>query len=100
MSFDLPETARFIEYYPTSNDTQPAVDYMPYGETRISNKDAFDLLFDATIEHDKDSLKAVKTPLEYCRSGHPAPCTQSFPLYPCGTSRQWRLPPDYHQQNM
>ena len=54
------------------------------------------LRFDATIKREKDSLKAVKAPLEYCQSGHPVPCKQAFPLYPTDTSRPRRLAPDYH----
>jgi cyclic pyranopterin phosphate synthase len=34
MSVDLPVMVRFIEYCPTSNDTQPAGYYMPYDEIR------------------------------------------------------------------
>ncbi|MBW7989922.1 MAG: GTP 3',8-cyclase MoaA [Planctomycetes bacterium] len=51
MSIDLPVTVRFIEYCPTNKDTQPAEDYMPYGEIRRIIEGEFGALFDATIGH-------------------------------------------------
>ncbi|MCP4263082.1 MAG: GTP 3',8-cyclase MoaA [Planctomycetes bacterium] len=50
MSIDLPVTVRFIEYCPTSMDTQPADDYMPYGEIHRIIERTFGPLSDATIE--------------------------------------------------
>ncbi|MHC4105346.1 MAG: GTP 3',8-cyclase MoaA [Planctomycetota bacterium] len=50
MSIDLPVTVRFIEYCPTSRDTQPADDYMPYGEIRRIIERALGPLSDAAIE--------------------------------------------------
>lgn len=49
MSVDLPVTVRFIEYCPTSNDTQPAEEYMPYDEIRKIIENAFGPLSDAKI---------------------------------------------------
>ncbi|MBL7185828.1 MAG: GTP 3',8-cyclase MoaA [Phycisphaerae bacterium] len=50
MSIDLPVTVRFIEYCPTSSNTQAAEDYMPYDEIRTIIEDAFGPLCNATIE--------------------------------------------------
>ena len=51
MSIDLPVTVRFIEYCPTSKDTQPAEDYMPYSEIRGIIEGTFGSLSDASIGH-------------------------------------------------
>jgi cyclic pyranopterin phosphate synthase len=51
MSIDLPVTVRFIEYCPTSKDTQPAGDYMPYSEIRSIIEGAFGSLSSASIRH-------------------------------------------------
>ena len=51
MSIDLPVTVRFIEYCPTSKDTQPAEDYMPYSEIRRIIEGIFGSLSDASIGH-------------------------------------------------
>ena len=51
MSIDLPVTVRFIEYCPTSTDTQPAEDYIPYGEIRRIIEGTFGSLSDASIGH-------------------------------------------------
>ena len=50
MSIDLPVTVRFIEYCPTSKDTQPAEDYMPYFEIRRIIERSLGPLSDAAIE--------------------------------------------------
>jgi len=50
MSVDLPVTVRFIEYCPTSDDTHPAGDYMPYDEIRRIIEDAFGPLREAAIK--------------------------------------------------
>jgi cyclic pyranopterin phosphate synthase len=50
MTVKLPVTVRFIEYCPTSKDTQPADDYMPYDEIRQIIESAFGALSDATIK--------------------------------------------------
>jgi cyclic pyranopterin phosphate synthase len=50
MGIDLPVTVRFIEYCPTSKDTQLADDYMPYDEIRRIIENAFGPLSNATIE--------------------------------------------------
>ncbi|MEA3225713.1 MAG: radical SAM protein, partial [Planctomycetota bacterium] len=50
MSVDLPVTVRFIEYCPTSNDTQAADDYMPYDEIRKIIENAFGPLSETTIK--------------------------------------------------
>jgi len=50
MSIDLPVTVRFIEYCPTSSNTQASEDYMPYDEIRTILEKAFGPLCDATIK--------------------------------------------------
>ena len=50
MSIDLPVTVRFIEYCPTSKDTQSADDYMPYSEIRRIIERFLGPLSDAAIE--------------------------------------------------
>ena len=50
MSVDLPVTVRFIEYCPTSDDTHPADDYMPYDEIRRIIEDAFGPLQEAAVK--------------------------------------------------
>ncbi len=50
MTVELPVTVRFIEYCPTSKDTQSADDYMPYDEIRKIIENAFGPLSDATIK--------------------------------------------------
>ncbi|MCP4608307.1 MAG: GTP 3',8-cyclase MoaA [Planctomycetes bacterium] len=50
MSIDLPVTVRFIEYCPTNKETQPAKDYMPYGEIRRIIERSLGPLSDALIE--------------------------------------------------
>ncbi len=50
MSVNLPVTVRFIEYCPTSNDTQSADDYMPYDEIQRIIENAFGPLSNVTIE--------------------------------------------------
>ena len=50
MSVNLPVTVRFIEYCPTSDDTHPADDYMPYDEIRRIIEDAFGPLREAAVE--------------------------------------------------
>lgn len=50
MSVDLPVTVRFIEYCPTSNDTQAADDYMPYDEIRTIIENTFGPLSRTTIK--------------------------------------------------
>jgi cyclic pyranopterin phosphate synthase len=49
MSIDLPVTVRFIEYCPTSMNTQPAEDYMPYSEIRRIIEHSFGPLSEAVI---------------------------------------------------
>jgi cyclic pyranopterin phosphate synthase len=50
MTIQLPVTVRFIEYCPTSKDTQSADDYMPYDEIRQIIENALGPLSDATIK--------------------------------------------------
>ena len=50
MTVELPVSVRFIEYCPTSKDTQSADDYMPYDEIRKIIENAFGPLSDATIK--------------------------------------------------
>lgn len=50
MSIDLPVTVRFIEYCPTSKDTQSAEDYMPYSEIRRVIERCLGPLSDAVID--------------------------------------------------
>ena len=50
MSIDLSVTVRFIEYCPTSKDTQPAEDYMPYFEIRRIIERSLGPLSDVAIE--------------------------------------------------
>lgn len=51
MSVNLPVMVRFIEYCPTSNDTQSADDYMPYDEIQRIIENAFGPLCEVEIRH-------------------------------------------------
>lgn len=49
LSIDLPVIVRFIEYCPTSSQTEPAEDYMPYTEVRSIIEREFGRLFDTIV---------------------------------------------------
>jgi len=62
MSIDLPVTVRFIEYCPTSKDTRPSGDYVPYSEIRRIIERAFGPLSQAAIGHGNGPALYLKIP--------------------------------------
>ncbi len=90
MSIDLPVTVRFIEYCPTSRDTPPAGDYVPYSEIRRIIERAFGPLYHATIGPGNGPALYLKIPKSRGALGFIAGRTTMF----CRSCNRLRLTSD------